>query len=49
MFNKNDLRAAVDIPTGLGKTAIMVLWLLALATGARLPDGLYMSSIGERS
>jgi len=29
--------SAVDIPTGLGKTAIMALWLIALATGAKLP------------
>ena len=28
---------AVDIPTGLGKTSVMALWLLARAAGARLP------------
>lgn len=28
---------AVDIPTGLGKTTVMTLWLAALAQGARLP------------
>lgn len=28
---------AIDIPTGLGKTSTMVLWLLALASGANLP------------
>lgn len=28
---------AVDIPTGLGKTAVMAVWLLARAAGARLP------------
>ena len=27
----------VDIPTGLGKTATMALWLIALAEGAELP------------
>ena len=27
----------VDIPTGLGKTSVMALWLIALADGARLP------------
>ena len=27
----------VDIPTGLGKTSAMALWLIALAEGARLP------------
>ena len=32
-----DLPKAVDIPTGLGKTAVMALWLIALAEGARLP------------
>ena len=28
---------AIDIPTGLGKTAIMAIWLLARAAGASLP------------
>ena len=32
-----DLPPAVDIPTGLGKTAVMALWLLARAAGASLP------------
>ena len=32
-----DLPSAVDIPTGLGKTAVMAIWLLARATGAPLP------------
>ena len=27
----------VDIPTGLGKTSVMALWLIALAEGASLP------------
>ena len=27
----------VDLPTGLGKTSVMALWLIALAEGARLP------------
>ena len=27
----------VDIPTGLGKTSVMALWLIALAEGANLP------------
>jgi CRISPR-associated endonuclease/helicase Cas3 len=27
----------VDIPTGLGKTAVMALWLIARAGGAQLP------------
>ena len=28
---------AVDIPTGLGKTSVMALWLIAIAEGANLP------------
>jgi len=36
MFN-GDLPSAVDIPTGLGKTAVMAVWLLARASGAPLP------------
>ena len=32
-----DLPQAVDVPTGLGKTAVMALWLIALAEGANLP------------
>lgn len=28
---------AVDVPTGLGKTKVMALWLIALAAGVRLP------------
>ncbi|WP_295432968.1 type I-U CRISPR-associated helicase/endonuclease Cas3 [uncultured Thiodictyon sp.] len=31
------LPSGVDIPTGLGKTTIMALWLIARAQGARLP------------
>ena len=32
-----DLPRVVDIPTGLGKTSVMALWLIAIAEGARLP------------
>ena len=32
-----DLPRVVDIPTGLGKTSVMALWLIALAEGALLP------------
>ena len=32
-----DLPKAVDVPTGLGKTSVMALWLIALAEGASLP------------
>ncbi|MEW6682209.1 MAG: type I-U CRISPR-associated helicase/endonuclease Cas3 [Nitrospirota bacterium] len=33
-FVDNDLPKACDIPTGLGKTSVMVIWLLALARQA---------------
>ncbi len=36
-LHTGDLPPAVDIPTGLGKTAVMVIWLLARAAGAPLP------------
>ena len=36
-FSAGELPPAVDIPTGLGKTAVMVIWLLARAAGASLP------------
>ncbi len=36
-FEKGAIPAAVDIPTGLGKTAVMALWLIARARGAQLP------------
>lgn len=31
------LPAAIDIPTGLGKTSVMAIWYLALKAGASLP------------
>ena len=36
-FACGSLPPAVDIPTGLGKTAVMAVWLLARAAGAALP------------
>jgi CRISPR-associated endonuclease/helicase Cas3 len=33
----SDLPEAVDVPTGLGKTAVMAIWLCARAAGATLP------------
>ncbi len=36
-FRRGSLPSAVDIPTGLGKTAVMVIWMLARAAGADLP------------
>lgn len=32
-----DLPEALDLPTGLGKTSVMAIWLLALTSGAKLP------------
>ena len=34
---EGDIPIALDIPTGLGKTSVMALWLIALAKGADLP------------
>ncbi|HEY3380779.1 MAG TPA: type I-U CRISPR-associated helicase/endonuclease Cas3 [Vicinamibacterales bacterium] len=36
-FESGSIERALDIPTGLGKTAVMPLWLVARAMGARLP------------
>lgn len=36
-FERGELPQAVDVPTGLGKTAVMALWLIARAQGAPLP------------
>ena len=36
-LSRGKLPQAVDIPTGLGKTAVMAIWLLARAAGATLP------------
>ena len=36
-FAHGRLPSAVDIPTGLGKTSVMAIWLLARAAGAALP------------
>lgn len=36
-FALGALPATVDIPTGLGKTAVMAIWYLALKAGANLP------------
>lgn len=36
-LSTGNLPPAVDVPTGLGKTAVMAIWLLARATGAPLP------------
>jgi CRISPR-associated endonuclease/helicase Cas3 len=36
-FIKGEIPQALDIPTGLGKTAVMAIWLVARACGANLP------------
>ena len=36
-FAKSAIPAALDIPTGLGKTSVMVLWYVARKAGANLP------------
>lgn len=36
-FAQGALPGAVDVPTGLGKTAVMAIWLIARACGAALP------------
>ena len=36
-LSQGKIPPAVDIPTGLGKTSVMVIWLLARASGAVLP------------
>lgn len=32
-----DVPSAFDLPTGLGKTSVMTIWLIARAHGAKLP------------
>ena len=36
-FRSGKLRPALDLPTGLGKTSVMAIWLVARALGALLP------------
>lgn len=36
-FLRGTIPPAIDIPTGLGKTAVMAIWLVARASGAKLP------------
>lgn len=36
-FVAGNLPSRIDIPTGLGKTAVMAIWLVARACGARVP------------
>ncbi|MCC6133292.1 MAG: type I-U CRISPR-associated helicase/endonuclease Cas3, partial [Acidobacteria bacterium] len=36
-FRRGEVVSSLDIPTGLGKTAVMAVWLVARALGAALP------------
>ena len=36
-FAAGEIDPALDIPTGLGKTSVMAIWLVARALGAKLP------------
>jgi CRISPR/Cas system-associated endonuclease/helicase Cas3 len=36
-FMTGCVERAIDIPTGLGKTAVMAIWLLARAEGGKVP------------
>jgi CRISPR-associated endonuclease/helicase Cas3 len=36
-FQRNEPVSSLDIPTGLGKTAVMAIWLVARACGANVP------------
>jgi len=36
-FAASEIPPSLDLPTGLGKTSVMAIWLLARAAGARLP------------
>lgn len=37
VLESGQIPSVVDIPTGLGKTSVMALWLIALAEGAAVP------------
>lgn len=36
-FSKGNIPATCNLPTGLGKTSVIAVWLLALASGANVP------------
>lgn len=36
-FVKNDLPSVIDLPTGLGKTMVMAIWLIARSISSKLP------------
>ena len=36
-FSKGDIPASCNLPTGLGKTSVIAVWLIALANGHESP------------
>jgi len=36
-FVNNELRLVIDLPTGLGKTMVMAVWLIARSINCKLP------------
>ena len=36
-FLKNEIPSSCNLPTGLGKTSVVAIWLIALANGAKVP------------
>ena len=36
-FAADDIPAALTLPTGLGKSSVIPIWLIAIATGGQLP------------
>jgi len=37
LFNAGEIPNDIGLPTGSGKTSIMTVWLIAIATGAPVP------------
>jgi len=48
-FRNGRLHPTVDIPTGLGKTSVMAIWLVARAWELTCRDGWYPLLIAEPS
>lgn len=44
-FRQGEVVSSLDIPTGLGKTAVMAVWLVARVLGVSLPRRLCTSSV----
>ena len=58
-FVRNDFHRVIDLPTGVGKTMVMAIWLIARAVNPSLPrrlvyvvdpwqEALYQRFIGEK-